>query len=129
MTVDPGGPSSKEYAIPLESARQSAAGTGSTAPRGPRTAPLFGVGIKAKSATKSASHRRSTRSGSATDKGGSGTRRAKSDGSAPSASAQLVRAGAPSGGFGSPATVGGLAVSVLLLGGVLGSIARRRRSS
>lgn len=119
MTIDPGGPSSKEYAIPLESARQNAAGTGSTAPRGSRTAPLFGVGIKARSAKKTASHRRSKRSGSATANSGSRT----------VPDVKVVSASTPSGGFGTPAAVGGLAVSVLLLGGVLGSIARRRRSS
>jgi hypothetical protein len=133
--VDPGSPSGKEYAIPLEEARREAASGGSdlkVAP-GSRSAPLFGEGV---------GDGASDGGGSGSDDGSGGA--AKSDGGAQRSgssgasgtsggkvaqaleSTHTVGAAVPQGGLGSTATIGAVALSVLLLGAVLGSIARRR---
>lgn len=126
--VDPGSPSGKEYAIPLESARQNAAGNSGTVLPGAGTssaasgtsAPLFGEGVGDKPKGARGRSQRGTRSGIGAG-GGSSVDNAI-------AGAQPVRATIPSGGPKSTLTIAALALSVLLLGGVLGSIARRRNS-
>jgi len=47
VTIDPGSPSAKEYALPVDSARRDASGQPAKAVTpGARDAPLFGEGIK-----------------------------------------------------------------------------------
>jgi hypothetical protein len=126
--VDHNSPSGKEYAIPLESARRDAAtganGSGDLqAQTGDATssapAPLFGQGI---GDSPKASHRRSQPvSSNRSPSGGSTVDTAI-------AGTHTVRATVPSGDAKSTLTIGALALSVLLLGGVIGSIARRRQS-
>jgi hypothetical protein len=124
--VDPGSPSGKEYAIPLESARRSAA-TGQrsdTVAQGERSAPLFGEGIGdggkkgggGQPQASGSAQQQPTRAGR-----GDGVRRALRD-------TTPVSAAVPNSGAGGLASVGGVALSVLLLGAVIGSIARRRQS-
>jgi hypothetical protein len=127
--VDHDSPTGKEYAIPLESARREASSgangstdiqsqTGDATTSAP--APLFGQGI---GDSPKASHRggqptsrgkRSTSGGATVDTAIAGT--------------HTVRATVPGGDAKSTLTIGALALSVLLLGGVIGSIARRRQS-
>ncbi len=133
VTVDPNSPTGKEYAIPLQSARRDATqgtDTPGRAPQGERSVPLFGEGVgdsPAQSGSSSggsslraprSSHEQPQRSSKRSADGGTvqdaiaGTR--------------TVRATVPDGGAGSVLTIGAVALSVLLLGAVLGSIARRR---
>jgi hypothetical protein len=132
--VDPSSPPGKEYAIPLDTARREAAGDAArtAAPAdGAPAAPLFGVGITVEhrrpvKTTKPGSPGRSARAPA------QGTSAAPTAGrrkgiSVPAPQTSVRRAGTPSGGISTAATVGGLAASVLLLGGVFGSIARRYR--
>ena len=133
--VDPGSPSGKEYAIPLEEARREASTGGGDFPveQGERSAPLFGEGVGEESAG----------AGDGANRGGDGTPPAsggeKQRGSAGQGGGSdgggveqalrgtnTVGAAVPQGGAGSAATIGIVALSVLLLGGVIGSIARRR---
>jgi hypothetical protein len=131
-TVETGGPSKTEYAIPLQSARQEAAGGAKdSAESDSGKAPLFGVGVEADDEQESSSD----------DSGDSAAPKKKAEAKkrvgktseaaaaqAPSVLPTAVPASAPSGDAGTSATIGGLAVAVLLLGAVLGSIARRRRA-
>jgi hypothetical protein len=132
--VDPGSPSGKEYAIPLEEARREASSGGGDFPveQGERSAPLFGEGVDGASGG----------SGDGSSGNGGGGRPSASDnerqrgsgadgtggGSVDEAlrSTNPVGAAVPQGGIGSASTIGIVALSVLLLGGVIGSIARRR---
>lgn len=127
VTVDPDSPSGKEYAIPLESARRAATkgtddGPGS-ASQGQRSAPLFGEGVGGAPAgggsKPGSSHAQLPQRTSRRSAAGAAGRDAV-------AGARPVRATVPAGGAGSVLTIGAVAVSVLLLGAVLGSIARRR---
>ncbi len=126
--IDPGSPSSKEYGIPLEDARRNASGSGSElkVEQGARSAPLFGEGVGDGAAATG---------GGGNGKPGPSKRSPQKDGGS---SPGTVRGGqvgealrstnatVPQGGIGSTATIAALALSVLLLGGVIGSIARRR---
>lgn len=141
VTFDSDSPTGKEYAVPLTSAREeassgrddapapSSSGTGTTS-----SAPLFGEGIgddasgrssdspKSSGGGKSqASTRRSDDELAARGKGSSQVDRALD-------STRPVAATVPQGGVGSTLTILAVAVSVLLLGGVIGSVARRRSS-
>jgi len=147
VTIDPDSPTGKEYAIPFETARRNATEGGGaelgTPQQGARSAPLFGEGVGdeigatsggagPKGATKD------SRSGDSSTPAGPGAGgRSKSNRAEPDpggemqdaiAGTQAVRATIPDGGIGSAATIGAVALSVLLLGGVLGSIARRRNA-
>jgi hypothetical protein len=128
--VDPGSPSGKEYAIPLESARRSAAGTHhgeKDVAQGERTAPLFGEGIGDPAApaeqddgqpqASATSEQRSTREGT----------RPRGPVERALRSTSPVSATVPSGGVGGAVAIGAVAFSVLMLGAVIGSIGRRRR--
>jgi hypothetical protein len=124
------GPSSKEYAIPLTSARSDAAAGASThhGASSSTSAPLFGVGVHAKRPAPAHSRaRHRTRHGhrapfNSAPSGVSGS-------SGPPSAPRVRLTASTSGGLSSAATVGGLGLSVLLIGGVLGSVARRRRIS
>lgn len=125
--VDPGSPSGKEYAIPLEDARREASPGGNEDPvvQGDRSAPLFGEGVEPDAGR--------TADGAGTGKNKrSPLKDGSPDGSRAAGSVDsLDRSGnvvatVPQGGFGDTLTIGVVALSVLLLGGVLGSVARRR---
>jgi hypothetical protein len=135
VIVDPGSPSGKEYAIPLEQARDDALGSGATDRKrragketGADRAPLFGVGIDAsakaeptKARTKKAASRRARE-------------REREDSDEPPGTAavdapppdlrELVAP--PDGGTGDLAPIGAGVGAVLLLGGLLGVALRRR---
>jgi hypothetical protein len=129
--IDPGSPSGKEYAIPLESARRDAAGTKGDVQQGERSAPLFGAGVgdsddngSGGTPESSGGHKqKSSRGPGSTTSAGSGDGGTVNDAIR---STQPVRATVPQGGLGSSASIAAVALSVLLLGGVIGSIARRR---
>jgi hypothetical protein len=134
--VDPGSPSAKEYAIPLEDARREASG-GSDDPvvQGERSAPIFGEGVGDDSSPGSGAGGTTDEPSSSGGNTGGGSDRPGDSGSGSQKSGQAATAVAatrpvgatiPQGGLGSTATIGALALSVLLLGGVIGSIARRR---
>jgi hypothetical protein len=121
VIIDDDSPTGKEYAIPLESARRDAAGQSGSSSGSGSSAPLFGAGVgdsetdstKARSRPKSSGKnaQKTTRQGDTT------------------ASVQTGRTAAatvPEGGLGSLVTIIAVAASVLLLGAVIGSIARRR---
>jgi hypothetical protein len=134
VTVDPDSPTGKEYAIPLERARQEAAGARGS---GAET-PLFGEGV---SASPGAQAKTPDATGSASDpeprKGGSAaTPSAEAAEAAPSATrdpevAQVVaqaaeQPGAP-GGTGSTVLVAGGGVALVAAAAAAGLAARRRR--
>jgi len=135
VTVDPGSPSGKEYALPIDRARaQAAEGGGSGSPA--QKAPLFGEGVDGDGAGAG-------RGGSAADRGSSrdradGTRGAaspiddiesggngSSDDSASANDRRLLRAQAAEGGLGIGATIGA-GIGILLIGGLIGLWLRRR---
>lgn len=133
VVLDPGSPTGKEYQIPLESARRDASGQSGTPSDGSRTAPLFGEGVGDSSSSGSGAGD----DGRPQSSGSDGQRGTKHPSDASSGNGQVVDAiratrpaGAtvPQGGFSSAATIAAVALSVLLLGGVIGSIARRRSS-
>ncbi len=125
--VDPGSPSGKEYALPIDSARRQAArDAGSTSSK---KAPLFGEGVDTRDAGSAAG------GGGGSDAGGSsgdgaaprggkaGTPRSDADGGSPVTT--RAQAASPDGGLGTVAFVGAGA-AVLLLGGAIGLMLRRR---
>jgi hypothetical protein len=124
VTVDPGSPSAKEYALPLDQARNDAAGGGG-APSGqagaPAAAPLFGQGIRAdrKKAT-TRKHRQDAASG------GSASPPSEKP-STPKTSAPAAPPASAGEGLGATAAVGagGAGVLALSLAGAL--VLRRRR--
>jgi len=144
VTVDPGSPSGKEYALPIDRARAQAAkggGSGSDAQK----APLFGEGVDGDGAGPTAG-----RGGSAADRGSSaggrgssrdragGTRGAaspiddlesggsgSSDDFASANDRRLLRAQAAEGGLGIGASIGA-GIGILLIGGLIGLWLRRR---
>jgi hypothetical protein len=127
--VDPGSPSGKEYAIPLESARRNAAHEGddksTPVAQGERSAPLFGAGL--------GDEPPADRDGDRPSASGSEPQRQTRDGSGGRVERALqvtnpvgVGAAPPTGGLDASLTIGAVALSALLLGAVIGSIARRR---
>ncbi len=130
VVVDPSSPSGKEYAIPLDAARRDAAPGGQNSGGDSQSAPLFGEGVgdtQAESSTPAGtkptsddekSQRRSRRLGTATPEVSTAEPTLR-----PS---RPVAAALPDGDASSTLTVAAVALSVLLLGGVIGSIARRR---
>ena len=130
--VDPGSPSGKEYGIPLEDARREASegGNDELVPQGERSAPIFGEGVgpdrpdtngKQDAGDDDPSPRGSE------GQGGDETVKDAGGGDVGSIdSSRTVVATVPQGGFSDTLTIGAVALSVLLLGGVIGSIARRR---
>jgi hypothetical protein len=142
--IDPDSPSAKEYSIPLESERRQAdpghdpqAGT----VQGERSSPIFGAGIVSGRAAAGATTARAggaetpraERSAADDDKNGRGTgaRSRQSKQIARGSDAEVLQAatsnpGPPAGGLGVPLTIGGVAIGVLLLGGLVGLLLRRR---
>ena len=126
--VDPGSPSGKEYALPVESARQQAAADASGRSPGTQPAPLFGEGVDDGSTAGQGGTGSGSGSGGATGGGGATN---DADGGTPSASGVArsatlkAQAAAPDGGIGLAAVVG-VGAGVLLLGGAIGMLLRRR---
>jgi LPXTG-motif cell wall-anchored protein len=124
--IDPGSPTAKEYALPLENARRQAnpaADQSAPIAQGEKTSPLFGEGI-------SSSGSKSTDNAGAAGAGADG-------GSAPGPGTaatppQVIQAaanpGTPSGGADTHAVVAAVALGVLLVGGGAGLLLRRRRT-
>lgn len=125
--VDPGSPSGKEYEIPLENARQEAATGNSDAPvqLGDRSAPLFGEGVGDDNGGGNTAGSGGLET-KGQEQGGSGDRGDKESSGSFGAASQPISATVPQGGFDSIVTIGAVALSVLFLGSVIGSIARRR---
>jgi cobalamin biosynthesis Mg chelatase CobN len=139
VTVDAPGssPADKEYALPLEQARREATGQdtsvtpsdSSPASSGVQAAPLFGEGVVA---SAHEGDRAASTAGAASGRVARQQQSSASSGSPSSVNSVLtgtraVTAVSP-GGSSSFLTIGGVSLAVLLLGGVLGSIARRRGS-
>jgi hypothetical protein len=124
--IDPGAPSAKEYALPLESERRLAdPDQGPSAPivPGARTSPTFGEGITSGKAPGSRGE--SAGSGKARRGGGAAQERAI-DADAAVIRAATTNPGAPSGGAGTTLTIAGIGLGVLFVGGATGLLWRRR---
>jgi hypothetical protein len=125
--VDPGSPSGKEYALPVDSARKQAAGGTQGAKDRTSTTPLFGEGVDA--ATPKAGTGKASAAGA---KAGAGDAGGGSAGAPPARVATAAprtlkaQAAAPDGGIGTAAIIGGVSAGVLLLGAVIGVLLRRR---
>jgi hypothetical protein len=142
VTVDPGSPTGREYAIPLDSARRAAdpaGGASGTASEGERGAsPLFGAGIATTGSggNATAGSGRGHGGGSA-DGDGSGRPRAAStasgrgrsrEGPSPPVAVRVAASdpGAPAGGATTTALVIAAGVLVLAVGAGGGLLLRRR---
>ena len=141
--IDPDSPSGKEYEIPLEAERRQADPAqerGAPVQHGARSSPLFGTGIVSEPGAGMSRSARADRDGNAADPDGKagdpGADAPVPDGtSEPQESGdeddEVVRAaasnpGAPGGGASVPLTIGGVALAVLLVGGLAGLLLRRR---
>ena len=124
--VDPGSPSGKEYALPVESARKQAATDAQQRSSSAQPAPLFGEGVDDRSTADAGGSGTGSGSGSGSAQGGGGGSTA-ADGGTPGASAATLKAqaAAPDGGIALAAVIGAGA-GVLLLGGAVGLLLRRR---
>jgi hypothetical protein len=128
--ADPGSPAAKEYALPLNQARQ-AAGSGDHANSG--SAALFGSGIKPPgSGGSGGSGRADSRAGSAqrsTRRDASGPAPSNHSSSVPAVVLRAARSQASSSGSGSLLTLLGGGVAILVLGAFGGTVMRRSRRS
>jgi hypothetical protein len=137
LHVDPGSPSGTEYRIPLDQARNDAsggggsqAGGGGSSSGGSSGSPLFGEGVGSGGSNAGSGGGSGSRSGGS-GHGGS-ARPGKSGGAIgtkllPSAALDKV-ASNPTVGPETALLVGGIAAAVLLAGGLLGLLLRRRGS-
>jgi len=128
--VDPGSPSGKEYALPIDRARKEAARDtkGAKDAKGQSATPLFGEGVDAAS-TPGASGRRAGGGGKAAADDANPSAAGTGAGSRETAPKTLkAQAAAPDGGIGVAAIIGGVSVGVLLLGAAIGVLLRRRAS-
>ncbi len=139
VTVDPGSPSGKEYALPFDRARKDAAPAasgrrGNSSSGGDATTALFGAGV---SRDRAATAARADGRGGTQGGGGNGGAGREGDtapgsstsGSTPARSAAVTRASASTlgAGLGQTAAIVGIALGVLLLGGGAGFALRRRQ--
>lgn len=130
--VDPDSPSGKEYALPIDTARQAgAANTRQQQPsRGAGDAPLFGAGVGADGNGAGTSAPTRARDGSRarqdelTD--AQTTRSAQAQAQAGTVAKRAATAVGP-GGTGSLAAIAGVGLGVLLVGALAGLLLRRRR--
>lgn len=148
--VDPGSPSGKEYALPIDRAREEGSST-RRQPQKPRPqkAPLFGEGVEGavESPTARATPKSPSKEPKTESKAGSTSAKAraareeeaagreKAAAAAEARAAELARtralraeAAAPTGGMGIAAILG-VGVGVLLIGGLVGLWLRRRAVS
>lgn len=130
--VDPGSPAAKEYALPLNQARQTGAGASSSSTS---SGPLFGAGIKppgaggsshSGSGSGSGTGKATGRGGAAGPNGASGAARLST---LPAAVLRASSSQASSGGGGSILALLGGGVAILVLGGLGGMILKRSRHS
>jgi hypothetical protein len=138
--IDPDSPSGKEYQLPLESERRQADPSRKPSDaivQGARNSPIFGAGIVTGDDGEAATNGAGQRPARPAErdepaKGGSDAGReaqprdAERDGDAEVLQAATSNPGPPDGGIGVPLTIGGVAVGVLLLGGLAGLLLRRR---
>jgi len=128
--VDPGSPAAKEYALPLNQARQTGAGASSSSTS---SGPLFGAGIKPPGAGGSSHSGSGSGTAKATGRGGAagpnGARAAARLSTLPAAVLRASRSQASSGGGGSILALLGGGVAILVLGGLGGMILKRSRHS
>jgi len=136
--VDPGSPTGKEYAIPLDSARRQADPSGGGAGAAP---PIFGEGIvpsaggaggvnagpPAAGSGEAGAPREESPPEGAGDGGNASAESAASRDGAAAVAAATQNPGAPSGGFGTPLIVALSAAGLLLAGGLAGLVIRRTR--
>ena len=129
--VDPGSPSGKEYALPVESARQQASRDGQQrSSAAARPAPLFGEGVDGSTAGQGGATS-GAGAGDASRGGGGGGASGDADGGTPGAQGAArtatlkAQAATPDGGIGLAAVIG-MGAGVLVLGGVIGVLLRRR---
>ena len=126
--VDPGSPSGKEYALPIDRARKEAARDTKDA-NGQSTTPLFGEGVDDASARRASGKRAGGGGKAAADDASTGAAGTTGAGSRETAPKTLkAQAAAPDGGIGVAAIIGGVSVGVLLLGAAIGVLLRRRAS-
>ncbi len=132
VTVDPGSPTGKEYAIPLDAARRDAApgGDGRRPLAGrQRDAPLFGEGVGDDGAGSEAAAEKAVAShepDAVAPPSKARRRPAPPSRAAPRSPPSSARPRPCPRAGSSPLTIVAVALSVLLLGAVIGSIARRR---
>lgn len=126
--VDPESPTGKEYALPIQRAReQGAADVQTQNPvAGARTAPLFGEGVESSGAGKSKRQRAPEMRGSSDDTSGATASKARSEPTTASATVDLRSEVATPDGAGGLAAVVGAGTAVLLVGGLVGLLLRRR---
>lgn len=129
--VDPGSPSGKEYALPVDSARKQAAKDGQKRSPETQAAPLFGEGVGDRPDDAKASGSAGA-SGSRDDGDGDGgstgqTRGSGADSSQAGTATLKAQAASPDGGIGLAAVLG-VGVGVLALGAGIGLLLRRRSS-
>ncbi len=130
--VDPDSPSGKEYALPIDRARQQSA---PQAPRrasggAPQPAPLFGSGVgEDRAATGAAAPRRgSDRGGERAAAGDTAAAKASQPAQRRAAAERRTQAAAPQGSGGLVA-IAGACVGVLLIGALAGLALRRRAAA
>lgn len=123
VTVDPGSPSGKEYALPVDRARQQAAAPKSSRSDSQRT-PLFGEGVGDDVQPSDVPAKKAP-----AGKVGAATPTNEADaGAAIEPRTSQARAAAPQGGLGFAAGIAGGA-AILLIGGLLGLWLRRRATT
>ncbi len=131
--ADPGSPAAKEYALPLNQARQAGERAGSHASSG--STALFGAGIKPPgsggSSGSGASGRADARAGGAQPSAHRNTSgpAPSNQGSSVPAIMRAARSQASSSGSGSLLTLLGGGVAILVLGAFGGTVMRRSRRS
>jgi hypothetical protein len=128
--IDPGSPAAKEYALPLNQARQSGAGSSSSRSS---SGALFGAGIKppgSGGSPHSGSGARDTAAGGRGLPSKAGAATASGSQSAlPSAVLRASSSRASSGNGGSILALLGGGVAILVLGGLGGMVLKRSRHS
>jgi hypothetical protein len=127
--TDPGSPAAKEYALPLDQARQT--GAGPAGHEGSSASGPFGAGIHPPGAG-GASHTGSPTNGSHGQRGGSNASSTSAPGTGvavPSIVLNSVRPQASPGGDGSLLALLGGGVAILILGGFGGMLMRRSHRS
>lgn len=127
--IDPDSPTIKEYAIPLEAERRQADPSQPAdewVQRGSRTSPLFGTGIITRDAATAPARgsRADNRQRRAEATMAAGVE-PQARGADHDARLATVSAGAPDGGAGALLGILGLAIGVVLVGGLLGLLLRR----
>jgi cobalamin biosynthesis Mg chelatase CobN len=121
--VDPESPAAKQYALPLRQARQIGEGSSSATAASSSSAAPFGAGIKASGSSRDQSNASSRKPG------GVSTGPEFAAGQQSAIPAEVLHASrSPAAGGSSLALLGG-GIAVLVLGGLVGTIMRRRHRS